>query len=138
MITKNFSRFQNQRGFAALLAVLILGSVSLAVATSLVFLGIDSTRDSLTLQNSALAKSFANACAEEALQQIRDSTPFSGSGNLTFNNGNCDYIVQNLGGQDRSIQATGSAGTAVRKIAIELDSINPQITLTSWHEVADF
>ena len=129
---------RSAKGYVALVTVLVTGAVAGAIIVSLLQLGLSSGRTSLTLEQSNQAKALANACAEEALQQIRDSIPFSGSGSLTLGQGSCSYTVTKLAGQIRTITASGTVGTMVRKISIAIDKITPSINLTSWQEVADF
>lgn len=128
----------NNGGYILLLSVLILGAVALAAAVSILLLGLGSERTSFALEQSNQAKALANACAEEALQQIRDSTPYTGSGNLTLGQGTCAYAVTSQGGQNRTIIASGTVGTVIRKVKVIINNINPAITVTSWQEVADF
>jgi len=127
----------NKKGYIALITVLITGAIGVAIATSLLLLGLGSSRTSFALEQSNQAKALANACAEEALQQIRDSTAFTGTGNLTLGQGSCAYTVTNDGGENRTVTASGTVGTVVRKIKIIVNTINPAINLTSWQEVAD-
>lgn len=131
-------RFGNSGGYMLLLGVLVLGAVALAAAVSILLLGLGSERSSFALEQSNQAKALANACAEEALQQIRDSIPFEGTGNLALGQGNCAYTVTKLTGQNRTIIASGTVGTTIRKVNIALDKITPSINITSWQEVADF
>ena len=128
----------NKKGYVALITVLISGAIGVAIATSLLLLGLGSSRTSFALEQSNQAKALANACSEEALQQIRDSTPFTGTGSLTLGQGTCGYTVANDGGEIRTVTASGTVGTVVRKIKIIVNTINPAINLTSWQEVADF
>ncbi len=128
----------NKKGYVALITVLITGAIGVAIATSLLLLGLGSSRTSFALEQSNQAKALANACSEEALQQIRDSTPFTGTGSLTLGQGTCGYTVVNDGGENRTVTASGTVGTVVRKIKIIVNTINPAINLTSWQEVADF
>ena len=128
----------NKKGYIALITVLITGAIGVAIATSLLLLGLGSSRTSFALEQSNQAKALANACSEEALQQIRDSTPFTGTGSLTLGQGTCGYTVVNDGGENRTVTASGTVGTVVRKIKIIVNTINPAINLTSWQEVADF
>lgn len=125
-------------GFITLISVLVVSAVAVAVTLSLILLGIGSSRTSFAVQQSNQAKALANACAEEALQQIRDSTPFVGSGNLTLGQGTCSYTVTSQGGQNRTITASGTVGTVVRKTKVIINNISPTITVTSWQEVSDF
>lgn len=127
-----------QRGFITLLSVLVLGATGTAIVASLLLLGIGSSRTSFSGEQSNQTKALANACAEEALQQIRDSTPYTGNGNLTLGQGTCAYAVTSQGGQNRTITASGSIGTITRKVKVTIDAIQPDIEIASWQELADF
>lgn len=121
-----------------LLTVLVVGAVTLAITTSLLLLGTGSARTSLAKQQSEQAKGLAGACIEEALQQIRDSTSFTGTGSLTLGQGTCFYTVTNTGGSNRTITAYGTVGTITRKVRAYTTQINPSITISSWQELSDF
>jgi len=129
--------YNSNGGYITLVSVLVVGAVGVAIATSLILLGLGSSRTSFAIEQSNQAKGIANACAEEALQQIRDSTPFTGSGNLTLGQGICTYAVTNQGGQNRTIVSSGTVGSMIRKVKIIIDKINPTIQVVSWQEVAD-
>ena len=127
-----------QKGYIALITVLVTGAVGVAIAVSLLLLGLASSRTSFALEQSNQAKALANACSEEALQQIRDSTSFTGTGTLSLGLGTCSYTVTSQVGQNRTATSTGTVGTILRKVKIIIDTINPSINVTSWQEVADF
>lgn len=129
---------QPEKGYITLLSTLFLVTIGGVVAGSLILLGLGFSRTSLALDQSNQAKALANACAEEALQQIRSLTSFTGTGSLTLGQGSCSYSVTSGGGENRTITASGSVGTIVRKIAITVTAITPNITVASWQEVADF
>lgn len=120
------------------MTVLIAGIIGVSITVSLLLLGISRSKTAITLDESNRAKALANACAEEALQQIHDTTSFTGTGTLTFGIDTCAYTVTNTGGENRQITATGNANTAVRKVKIIINDITPLITIFSWQEVADF
>ena len=124
-----------RNGYITLISVLVIGAVGIAITVSLLLLGLGSSRTSFAYEQSNQAKGLANACAEEALQQIRDSTSYAGSGNLTQAQGTCTYTVTNTGGQNRTITTTGSVGTIIRKLQIIISNITPLIQVVSWQEV---
>lgn len=128
----------SEDGYAALLGVLVMGAVISLATISILLLGIQSSRTSLTFQQSAQARGLADACVEEALQEIRDNTSYTGSDSLSFAIGDCDYTVTSDGGQDRVITAEGRVDSVVRKVQIEIEQINPEVEIESWQEVADF
>lgn len=127
------------KGFITLISVLLVGAVGVAITLSVILLGLGSFRTSFALEQSNQAKALANACAEEALQQIKDSTPFTSTGtSLTLGQGSCTYTVTNDGAQNRTITAIGTIGTVIRKSKIIISQISPSITVTSWQDVPDF
>ncbi len=127
-ITKN-------NGYVALIAVLTVGAVGTVLVTGVILLGLAWSRTSFTAQQSFQAKTLADACMEDALQNIKNSITFAGNGTLTFGQGSCNYTVTNNGAQNRSIVAKGFVGNLVRKVNVNLDKIAPAINITSWQEV---
>ena len=128
-MTKN-----NTQGFAILFSVLIVGAVGLFVASSLLLLGVDTHRTSFSVIQSSQALGLADACAEEALEQIFENNAYTEPGNLTLSTGSCSYTVTNTGGSTRSITTTGTVGTIVRKTTLTVTSILPTITVSTWQE----
>ena len=128
----------NQGGYVALISVLVVSAVGIAITLSLILLGLGSSRTSFAYEQSNQAKGLANACVEEAMQQIRDSTPFVGSNTLALGQGICSYTVTSQGPQNRTITASGTVGTIIRKVRVIIDRINPTIQVVSWQEIADF
>ncbi len=123
------------KGYITLISVLVVGAVGIAIASSLILLGNASSRTSFALQQSLQAKGLANACAEEALEQIRESTPYTGTGNLTLGQGTCSYTVTDTGGTNRTVTTSGTVGTIVRKVSVTITAIDPLIVVSSWQEI---
>lgn len=121
-------------GYITLVSVLVVGAIGVTVAISLVLLGVGSSQTSFTDERSNQAKGLANACAEEALQQIHDSLSFTGSGILTLGQGVCGYSVTNEGGSNRTIISSSTVDMVVRKITIQINQISPTIQILSWQE----
>lgn len=126
------------KGYITLMSVIIVSAMATSIALSLIILGLDSSRSSFALIQSNQAKGLANACAEVALNQIRNSTPYTGGETINLTEGSCSYLVTSLGGQGRNIRAESIVGEVVRRIEIEIDQINPEINILTWQELADF
>lgn len=124
----------DSKGYIALLTVLIVGAASLAIALSVLLRGSESRKMAQAEQLSIQSRKLADACAEEALQQIHDSTSFTGTNNLTFSTGTCSYTVTNTGGSNRSITSSGNANGVVRKDAISATIGAVTISIVSWQE----
>jgi len=127
-----------ENGFITLLSIIMVSAVGLSVILAISSAGINSIKTSRDLYKSNQAKALANACAEIALQNIRDDISYNGSGNLNIGGNNCSYAVFNQGGENRIIQAESSVSDSVSKIKILIDQINPKINTFLWQEVGDF
>ena len=125
------------KGYIALLAVLVVGAASLAIATALLLTAADSQRSTLISQESAEARSLATACAEEAIQQIHDNTSFTGTNGLTLGQGTCSYTVTNPGGSSRTVTASGTVNTTIRRLQISITVGASSLSVSSWQEVAN-
>lgn len=128
-------RILPQSGYVALITVLIVGAASLAIGLGILLTSTDSQKAVLSEQRSAQARSLAVSCIEEALQQIHDTTSFTGTNNLTFGTDSCTYTVTNTGGSNRQVDATGTVGGVVRKIQVYATIGASSISITSWQEV---
>lgn len=122
------------KGYITLITTLIISAVISLIATSIILLGIGTSRSSFAIKESNQAKALANACAEEALQQIRSSDNFSGPGTLALSGGTCNYSVAQNGGENRTIIATGISDQMVRKVEINLSAMHPSLIIDSWSE----
>lgn len=127
----------NKKGFSTLLVVVILGSIALGLILLIGTTSFWSVTGSIADKNSMQADQIANACAELALEVMRENNGFTGNASSVISNSSCDYTVANSGGNNRIIQVTGTVGSITRKIKIITDSFNP-INVLSWENVADF
>lgn len=128
-----------ESGYVALIAMLVIGAVASTIAGSLLLLGLGSSRSSFAEERSNHAKALANACSEEALQQIRDNTNYSASNvTITLGQGSCTYSVIVNAGENRTINSSGTVGSITRKVKVTVTAINPKIIVSPWEEVSDF
>lgn len=125
-----------QGGYIALISVLVIGAISSAVALTLLTVGADSQRTALVSQQSMQARSLAASCVEEALQVIHDDTSYTGTSNVPLGQGSCTYTVVNSGGNNRTITATGTVGSVVRKIQAYATIGSSSISVSQWQETS--
>lgn len=130
---------RNSRGFIVLTATLAVSAIGATIAVSLLLLGVASSRSSFVLEQSNQAKALANACAENALNQLRLDENYAGNETIVLGAGEC-FIAEpgGSGDSDRTIQATGTVGLVVRRVEVNVSSLFPTATLNSWQEVAGF
>lgn len=127
-----------KQGFVTLLAVIILGAVGVLIVSSLLLISTLLAQNDLIKTSSEKSGAFAEACLENALEDIRETTAFTGNTSLTFPEGNCTCSVSDLGGERRRIETTGSSSNTVTRIRVTINKINPQIVIESREKVADF
>lgn len=126
-----------EKGFITLMTVIIVVAVAAALTISVILLGTDSLRTGQIVNNEQEATATADACAEEALGQIR-TRDLIGSGSMSVGTGTCSYVITSGGGEARTIEVTASASGITRRIRITIDAMNPELHVTAWEDVADF
>lgn len=124
-----------QKGFSTLFIVIILGSIALSVSIAMSTSSLWSVQGSISKKQETIARSTATACAEVALEMMRQNNNFSGSNSVTLDSNGCDYTVTNLGGDSRNISVTSTINGATRKLEIITDSFNP-LNIVSWQEIS--
>jgi hypothetical protein len=122
-------------GYITLLSVLIIGAIGSAIVVGILLDGIGASRTGFDLENSASARSIVNACVESALNQIHNSPYYTGSGNISFASGFCSYLITSEGGENRTITASSTAQSSIRKVSLTINTIFPKIQISSWQEV---
>jgi len=128
---------KNQGGYVALISVLIIGAVATAIALGLLVNGTDSQRSALVSQQSAQARTLANACADEALQVMHDTTSYTGTNNMSLGSGTCSYTVTSTGASTRIVDTVGTVNNVVRRVKIYVTITSSNLSITSWQEVSD-
>jgi hypothetical protein len=133
MVTQN----KTSPGYVALLAVLVMGAVTLASGLALLMSGTDNQRTALVDQQSAQARGLAAACAEKALQTIHDTTTYTGSSTETIDTQTCSYTVTSTGTNTRIVDSFSTIDNATRRVKVYVTISTTSISVTSWQEVGD-
>ena len=124
---------QKQKGFGTLYIVIIVGSIVLSLSLWLSTGSFWSIQNGINLKNSQQTRSLVEACAEIALEVMRENNSYTGSNNVSIGTNSCNYTVTNPGGNNRMISITGSVGSVARKLQVTTSSFNP-IVVSSWQE----
>ncbi len=126
-------------GFNLLISVLVLGAVASAISVVMLLVSVGNLRSSLAVEQGTLARTYADACAEEGVYQLWLDTTYSGNQTLTFADGSCTIqTVTGSGDTNRTIQAVGTVADSTRRIEVEIATVQPQVSLTSWLDVVSF
>ena len=136
-----------QRGYIALLSVLILGTIAASTVLVLLSTSLSSTLNSGNLTSGKIAKSMAEACGEFGLQRLTNgsATPCS-TCPVTTNLpqvGSCKLLsITNTSGTTWRIRTTGSGVTnnvtKYLEITAQRIASGSAATITSWREVTGF
>ena len=118
----HIQRYQSKKGYIALLSVLVLGAVAASLAFSL-FAGSGRSDALIATEDNLRARGYAESCAEEALENIRTTTSYTGTNTLSWSAGN------------RTITVTGLSGGSTQHLTITLTAINPLLVISSWQDL---
>lgn len=131
----NFSKkiYQNQKGAAALLTVVIISSAVLIMAYSASLLGIGELEMNYNQQKGSRAFSLADGCAEEAMRRLRLDTNYTG-GTLSLGGGSCIISVI-PSGVSRTINISATEGEYNQSLEIIISLSGNIITINSWQEI---
>lgn len=122
------------KGFSTLLIVIILGGGALTLVLTLATSSVWSMKGSVDSGVSNQTKSLVNACAEVALETIRENNSYTGTASVTLQGATCTYSVANTGGTTRSVTVSGVVRDITRKILITTSTFNP-LVIASWQEI---
>ncbi len=130
---------KHQQAYIALITILIISAVTLLIAASAGLFGISETDMGLIEDQSTQSYYLANACAEYALERLKNNVNYAGDETLDIDDGSCYiYLPEGSGNEDRIIKATGTLANQTRKVKIIIEEINPLMVISSWQEVSEF
>lgn len=123
---------ERERGYIALITVIILSAVTIAIATTVSLLAIGEAQSSLSLSRGEDTLAFVEGCMEDALLKVRASDSYAG-GSITRPEGTCTITASKVG-STWTVTATTTATTYKRTIqAIATKSAS--LTIGSWKEL---
>lgn len=142
---------RSQSGVIVLLSVITLGVVSLGLAVALLVAGQRAADTLARIREATAARLYVDACAESALQSIRDDRFYPLSGGRTFDQfpqGECGWVASRAGREgdedwghsptgefQETIIAAARSGKAVRKLIVRVAEVRPTVLVSKWTEV---
>jgi len=123
-----------QKGYIAIITVLIVMAVVLPSATTVAFLAIGEGQSGFALFKGEDTLSFVEGCMEDYMLKIRAQGASFVAGNITRPQGTCTIIV-NSGNPNWDITVSTNTTTYKRSIRVVFTRNPTGITLTSWKEV---
>ena len=143
MKKRGIIKANQEQGYIALTTVLIVLAVVLVVALGASFLSMSESDMAFLHSQSSASYYLANACAEEALLNLKNNPSYQPSQpheTLNFTDGSCRilYPIQGNGNRYRIIDVSGEIANKIRKLKIKVLEISPNTIIRSWQEVAEF
>ena len=135
MPEKNKKNNNTEKGFVALLAIIIILGVVLMISLSVSSLGIGEAGMSLQKSQSSHAFYLASLCVEEALMKLKENQNYAGNDIINIEDSSCQILP--IEGS-WTIKAQSSFMNQIKKIKVVITQINPTLLIESWQEVADF
>lgn len=123
----------NQKGYIALIAVLIVVVATLAISLSLNLLSIGETQSGLLKQQSAQSFELADSCLEEALLKLKSDDAYTG-GSLNIEQGSCTITVVSQG-QNRIVTAESDVNNIKKKLEARVRVSGNTIVFDYWQEL---
>ncbi len=129
------------KGFIALISVLVITAVSIIIGTTIVMKSITHASMSSSELYSSQAWAAANGCVEYTLGQFSlASTSFNSPPAGTImpvGSTNCQFSIVTSGNSE-VVKASSTVSSFVRRLQVTVATNTPQSVISSWQEVGDF
>ncbi len=128
----------NQRGFLALVAIVVIGATALILSLNASLLGLGAL-DFGYLIGAARAGALADGCVEEALERLRLDQNYLGqpAPGLPLLTGSCIIEVVNSGGQQRVVTVTGQLAAFTKTVVVTVGLGERTVEVRRWSEPAE-
>ncbi len=124
---------KNQKAFAALLTIIIIGAAALVIGLTATILGLGDLEMAYDSQQGEETFSIADSCIEEALRRIRLDSAYTGD-TLSLGDGSCIIGVTGTD-PNRTVSVTSTMGNYYKKLQVGITITGYSITIDSWQEV---
>lgn len=123
-----------QKGFVAVSIVLILISVTIAIASTITYLAIGEAQSGLSLFKGEDNLTLVEGCVEDMMLKIRSDSTYNGV-TISRPEGSCSITYTSNGPVSWDITVTSTTTSFQRKIQVQFTRNPTGITLTSWKEI---
>jgi hypothetical protein len=121
-----------EKGFVALISVIIIAAILLIVATTLSFTGFFGRFNSLEYEYKERSFTLAEACADEAILKLIVTANYNGGETISVNGNNCSISTM-TGIALKTFTTEASFQNAVTNIRVVFDTFSNSVS--SWEEV---
>ncbi|MBL8030244.1 MAG: hypothetical protein JNN11_03275 [Candidatus Doudnabacteria bacterium] len=132
---------KQSEGYIVLGSVIILSAIGTVVSTALLLFSLNASNTNFSAQKSIQSRNLAAACAEQALDSLRQDPSYTGIENNALEEGSCEILGVEQSGSLYTIKTQGNADNTSGKILIQAERLTASSTnmqIISWLDVADF
>lgn len=127
------------KGFIALVSVAVLMAVGLTITTGLLIRAAGESRLAVTDDYQIRSQAATTACAEWALMNLKSSLTYAGNETLNVGGDTCSILaVGGVGNLNRTLDTASTVSGAQSRLHLEIYSVNPLLTVSSWKDVVSF
>lgn len=129
----------NQKGFVALVTVLVISAIMLAVGLFISSAALNDLLSSYSFDQGERAIQIADACVDEAVFRLKSDSAYAGT-SLNLNGGSCTVTI-NGGGASRTLNSTATLGNFTKRITATVTFVTNSagnantVDLTHWEEI---
>jgi hypothetical protein len=129
-----------KKGFASLIGVIFMSIVILAVIILGAILSIDVSRSNKNTNDAIFVLGVLNSCAENALDKLKTDINYAGNESFVIDGITCNILaISGTGNTNRILKISAVSPTAlVKKVQIDINTVNPYYIMNYWQEVPDF
>ena len=129
------SKYKNQKGMAALLAVVILCAVSLLMSRNTLIIGLTGIGVAYNCEKGQSVLSFADGCVEETIRQFQLDENYSVV-DKNFSLGDFYCIINtSLSGDEKIITVAGNSGDYYKSVEARILINEGIVTINNWKEI---
>jgi hypothetical protein len=127
------------QGFIALTSVLILSVIFLSVTISMATRAISGASLTTASIERDTAETHAEACVEQALLELQRTVDYNGGDSIELGTGSCEIrTILGSGVDNRTLQVESVVGSHVYRAEMIIESISPELLITSFERVTQF
>ncbi|KKQ35859.1 MAG: hypothetical protein US52_C0014G0004 [candidate division WS6 bacterium GW2011_GWA2_37_6] len=127
-----------KKAYVLLTTVIIIAIVTTLLVANMIAINTESTVSVGVLRDSKEALFLSDACAEVAIDKLKDNNTYTGNEVLNISSESCSILlVQGTGNTNRTVQTTSTVGDSTQKVQIVITQLNPDTQIASWKVVAD-
>jgi len=127
------------RGFIALTAVLVLSAIFLSFSITVITHALTGSDQALSVLARDKAQFVTESCLEYALLKLPQSLNYAGNESILVGDETCEILrMIETGNSTRIIQAQSTVSGYTYRAEVVIQTISPEIVISSWEAVQNF